>query len=1176
MRAFLRRSQPHSPGGGASSSSSSTNHSSAHHPPAGGGGHSPGAGSVADSHSSASTATYTVGGSGGGPSSTVNGMGSSSGFLAPPFAVTPRGRNSNPNDRPHSSASISRGPADIGYGPSRSPSPSLLDYAPDRQYANHQQQSLSASTDDDRRHRRRRSIGLLHNVINGNGLSIPSSSSSHPAGSPSGRNSVLRRPSSQRSDMNDSSYDTDVDAAPSYYNQALKRGLLSPQPPPSSSAQPPQSPLRSSPSHPPSAASALASRELRKQRSSSPTRRIPSSPPAHSVNFGMPLGRVRSQVEEWEASSRYGSEVGHGSTSSHQAPLPPASRAGHYPPQPPPPVPAPSQPQNSIGGRFKRSSSFSTQSLAAQLNELAVAFADGLLDPDEYRILRQGIFDRMSAQDEIGEPEAPAIKGMPGSRISIDAGAPPSLLARDTGEAGHLVDDSASSVYESAHSHRSGGPGGGNFQDGSGAASQMSGAAGGSLFSQVVAAASLFRRAGNSSNRDMRGASISSSTGLHQGTQDGGFVAPYDSHPSRPESSASVFGGGGLHLNGAGGSALLSQTSDMSAAGMIQQYRARSGSNAGSVRGGRTSAASTHSRPSVLGGSMFTPPPQSFAGGGGSEAHSMLGGAGSSQRSALAGPGVGGGGGAGARDLRGGSFGTGSLSGSLTGERKKQRKGSAASSNELEHRFRAARAAAAGVSLPAPERSPSMQSRQGSVRGFGGALGGSGASVISGGTFSGLPGLDAAGMGRAGGGADAASVTSGNLFSESRSMISRVSTAASATASGLYGADYAQKAPAEIQAEMKVVEEEGDRMLDNFVALEQAIWAKTAVSPELLARIRDARRYRAAMAQGGKDGSGAGSGNKASNTATLRRSASLNSSDGWINTIRAAARDRRRSVTDTSGSIFSAFSFGRSKKDKEKDKAAAAAAGGQSLSTATSATSLAHAYAGEEGNDTQDTVMPSDAHSTIRGPSAAAAAAAAAASGLGPGGAYGSRRSRTGSLSGRSGYPPPSASALQARGLARPPPSAYRLSMSTGPEGGGGGGGGGSGRSYSRAGLPNGFSRSDMGHAGEDAGGMGAGGYSSDAELEESIANHGYGHGHASHPSGGSSRLNPLQSLLGAQAVEELELDPVTASEAASLVAELDDVDARKATVLKRYHERKAYLHSQLQSAKIRERLMAR
>ncbi len=45
-------------------------------------------------------------------------------------------------------------------------------------------------------------------------------------------------------------------------------------------------------------------------------------------------------------------------------------------------------------------SAMTSTELAARLNELAVANADGLLTEDEYRFLRQAVFDRMMKADE--------------------------------------------------------------------------------------------------------------------------------------------------------------------------------------------------------------------------------------------------------------------------------------------------------------------------------------------------------------------------------------------------------------------------------------------------------------------------------------------------------------------------------------------------------------------------------------------------------------------------------------------------------------------------------------------------------------------------------------------------------------------------------------------------------
>ncbi|KAE8266383.1 hypothetical protein A4X09_0g5967 [Tilletia walkeri] len=1341
----------------------------------------------------------------------------------------PSNNNNNNNTDLASSASSDRlrtlnsrhSSTGIGYAPSLSPSPSAavspLDDPPDRLSLSRQNSNntATAAADDDRRHRRRRSIGRLHSVMmNTNGLSLPGSGSSssshhHHHLSPRRSSGGNHPPSSYDSDWTDRTYDAEVDGAPSYYEQALKRGLLSPQqlkdgPSPHPTHLKPSS--SSSSLHPPSAASAMASRELRNKRSltraQTPPTTIAPLPPTSYIH----LGRVRSQVEEWEdvtprlppsssSSSSQGRDrinqyedvlsmgaarsiswasgtanpapadhhphrvQGTAPTSSHsegervkyasdvsgsasasaaaaaaaaasgggsadvsystgtrrgsatstrsaagsssfpyippaltspppKEPLPPpppgssnlgprrsssrssrhqqdypstgekprrgsgsggtnalgagggaaapgmhntwttptARRHSHHPQSPSigslssgwpggqaggnfsfsgggggGPAPGPSAysfsqhqqktpngaSKSSNNSRFVASSSFSTQSLAAQLNELAVAFADGLLDPDEYRILRQGIFDRMSADPDMAVPEITAIKGMASSRVSIDGGPhggmPPPLgttfgnrnaggesrrvegstVSSGAGENGHM-DDSESSIYESAHSHRSGvggggGGGGGPAERGGGATSSMSVAAT-SLFSSVVAAASLFRRTGNNNNisssssssnnnknrtRDVRGASVSSgSSGPRQQAQlsPDGHGAHDMLNSSGRESSASMSGMGGYvsstgfaaAYGGHSNSALGFSSPDVpSSSGLMNFHRARSGSNAGSLRGGvggRTSAASSHSRPSIMGSAVFMAPGGSHNVGGiatGSESHSLMGGGTSSamgsQRSAFgAGNGV------------GGSFGTGSVSGSGAGGDRKKRTGSAASSHELEHRFRAARAAAVGVGIPALDRSPSMRSRQGSGRAYG-TLGGSGASIMSGGTHGAFQG--------GGGRGDASSVSSANhLYSDSKSMISRVSTAASASASGLFGADYAQKGSAEIQAEIKVVEEEGMRMLENFVGLERATLGKADVGSELMQRIQEARSL--GISQGDDS-----RGTNAANTATLRRTASLGSAGGWMSTIRAASRDRKRSGTsDGSSSIFSAFTFGRGKKDKSAATADSRPGSASSMadmghSMPTSSTQ-SHATAGPgsggvvSSRSMDSAAQKADGHATIR-------------SARRPDG------SRAGSLTGRSGYPPPSASALRARGLAPPPPSAYRLNASTGPSGVM------NSRGHSQQQYQS-TSRSDVGHS--SMAGGGGGGYGSDAELEDAL--------HSNSQSG--STLNPLRRLLGERAVNELELDPVTANAAANLVAELDDIDTRKAAVLKRYHDRTSYLNSQLQSARIREKLMAR
>ncbi|CAD6892965.1 unnamed protein product [Tilletia controversa] len=827
----------------------------------------------------------------------------------------------------------------------------------------------------------------------------------------------------------------------------------------------------------------------------------------------------------------------------------------------------------SASSRFgAQSSTFSTQSLAAQLNELAVAFADGLLDPDEYRILRQGIFDRMSSDLVMAVPETTAIKGMAGSRVSIDGaggggaggqgfagglgahqgfhrGAADSTVSSSgLGENGLIDDSESSSIYESAHSHRSGGAGGGGGYPGrgSGAQSSMSVAAN-SLLSSVVAAASIFRGRGAHSHD---GPGSGSGSGSGNRTHDSGLQEQLSDGSGQQDMLSSG-------RESSGRESIVSMAMPVSP-NMMNAHRARSGSGAGSMfaYGGRTSAASSNSRPSVLGSQMFMAPSAYYnhSNLGGSESHSLQGGAGTgsmsasamgSQRSALGGAGSGGGNGGGGgggvygNDRIGGSF-TGS--GSQAGDRKK-RTGSAASSHELEHRFRAARAAAVGVNMPAPDRSPSMRSKQGSARAYGTLGGGSGASVMSGGTHGAVPG--------GGRGGDASSASSANyLYSDSKSMISRVSTAASATASGLFGADYAQKGVPEIQAEIKVVEEEGMRMLENFVGLERATLGKADLSPELMDRIQEARSLRISQ------GDGAGTGSNAGTPATLRRTTSLGSAGGWMNTIRAASsRDRRRSGTSDgtgSGSIFSAFTFGRGKKDKDSS-VLSARPGNHNNSNSN------HSTLRGELDQNDDTLMSSSQSNASDRMSRAADSAAKNADGQAT--IRSARRhldgSRAGSLTGRSGYPPPSASAIKARGLAPPPPSAYRLS-------------GSSGRGHSQQGSSsgNGHSRSDQGHssmAGGGGGGNGSqAGHGSDAELDDGPQ------------SNTGSTLNPLRRLLGEQAVDELELDPVTAHAAANLVAELDDIDTRKAAVLKRYHDRTSYLHSQLQSARIREKLRSR
>ncbi|KAK0544126.1 hypothetical protein OC846_006177 [Tilletia horrida] len=841
-----------------------------------------------------------------------------------------------------------------------------------------------------------------------------------------------------------------------------------------------------------------------------------------------------------------------------------------------------------------------TQSLAVQLNELAVAFADGLLDPDEYRILRQGIFDRMSADPGMAVPSTTAIKGfisapvqqtapplsltmdLNGRRPSVGAllsERPGSTLggggggggratsmshanwSRDGHEPrmdsamGYAVDDSSSSVYESAHSHRSGGGGGTGNKDGGGGGG--GGRGGGASSSMSNAATSIFSVAASVFRKNNNHSSNSSSNGLGGGNSggnsfvNGGIItrdhrgASFSSSVSGDprQRSASVYYD--RHEYGANGATLTMATPAGFGPGFAEPMRppstyqgngsrARSGS-ANSLRGGRTSAASSHSRPSILGGHMFNPP--SSYSGAGAEGTSVRG----SHRSAAA---VGGMSNGYAAADRGkvGSHGTGSISGSHQTTDRKKRQNSASISNELEDRFRAARAAAVGIGLNSSslERSPSMQSRTGSSRPIGGGVNGSGASILSSQTHGG-------GVGGGGGGAaslaaasigtrmshydgDGASTShhggKAHLFSDSKSMISRVSTAASATASGLFGTDYAMKSTAEIQAEIKVVEEEGARMLDNFVALEQATWDKADVSEDLIYVIQRAREDR----QSGKTGP---SGTVRS--ASLRRSSSLTSASGWMNTIRAASRDRRKSgSTDGSPGLFSAFSFGRNKgKDKSSNKNNNN--NGPSTETLDAPHTRLRTSRSEIGPSTENArnsmlgvrdEINLDGAATIRT-------------------ARRSEGSRTGSMTGRNIYPPPAASTLRARGRA-PPPSSYRLSPSAAAAGGGGGGV----RPHSSY-AGSGFSRSEVGHGLDSA----------FSDVEHSAT------GLSSHP---------LRRLLGDEYVDRLELEPVTSSAAASLVVELDDIDARKAAVMKRYHDRTAYLHSQLQSARIRERLMSR
>lgn len=52
-----------------------------------------------------------------------------------------------------------------------------------------------------------------------------------------------------------------------------------------------------------------------------------------------------------------------------------------------------------------------SQSLADELNELGVAFGEGLLGDEEYRILRQGVFDRMMSQGAMEVPKEATLRG---------------------------------------------------------------------------------------------------------------------------------------------------------------------------------------------------------------------------------------------------------------------------------------------------------------------------------------------------------------------------------------------------------------------------------------------------------------------------------------------------------------------------------------------------------------------------------------------------------------------------------------------------------------------------------------------------------------------------------------------------------------------------------------------
>lgn len=66
------------------------------------------------------------------------------------------------------------------------------------------------------------------------------------------------------------------------------------------------------------------------------------------------------------------------------------------------------------------SSDTTVKTLAQRLNELAVANGDGLLNNEEYRILRQNIFERL-AQGETELPQESPIGRIPGDTPLVDA-----------------------------------------------------------------------------------------------------------------------------------------------------------------------------------------------------------------------------------------------------------------------------------------------------------------------------------------------------------------------------------------------------------------------------------------------------------------------------------------------------------------------------------------------------------------------------------------------------------------------------------------------------------------------------------------------------------------------------------------------------------------------------------
>ena len=59
--------------------------------------------------------------------------------------------------------------------------------------------------------------------------------------------------------------------------------------------------------------------------------------------------------------------------------------------------------------------------LAIKLNELAVAHGDGLLSNEEYRTLRQGLFDSLNEKD-VEVPSDATIRGVPGLYHHVQGG----------------------------------------------------------------------------------------------------------------------------------------------------------------------------------------------------------------------------------------------------------------------------------------------------------------------------------------------------------------------------------------------------------------------------------------------------------------------------------------------------------------------------------------------------------------------------------------------------------------------------------------------------------------------------------------------------------------------------------------------------------------------------------